>query len=70
MLAKILKYVILNPLTACVGMVLVAQADTVYSKKKRKKKKKIKKTPARYVISIQISGERTAAAYVITVFTL
>ena len=59
MLAKILKYVILNPFSACVGMVLVAQADTVYSKKKK---------PARYVISIQISGERTAAAYVITVF--
>ena len=42
--------------------------DTVYSKKKKKKIKK--KNPARYVISIQISGERTAAAYVITVFTL
>ena len=44
--------------------------DTVYSKKKKKKKRKRKKNPARYVISIQISGERTAAAYVITVFTL
>ena len=68
MLAKILKYVILNPFTACVGMVLVAQADTVYSKKKKKEKEN--KKPARYVISIQISDNRTAAAYVITVFTL
>ena len=69
-LAKILKYVIQNPFSACVGMVLVAQADTVYSKKKKKKEKEKKKTPARYVLSIQISGERTAVAYVITVFTL
>ena len=58
MLAKILKYVILNPLPACVGMVLVAQACAFAEKgqflsrqvnrhsplkKKRKKKKKIKK---------------------------
>ena len=71
-LAKVLKYVILNPFSACVGMVLVTQADSLLKKKKRKKrkKKKIKKTPALYVISIQISGQRTAVAYVITVFTL
>ena len=43
--------------------------DTVYSKKKRKEKEK-KKNPAHYVISTQISGERTAVAYVISVFTL
>ena len=34
------------------------------------KKRKLKKTPARYVISTQSFGERTATAYVITVFTL
>ena len=37
-LAKILKYVILNPFSACVGMVLVAQADSLLKKKKRKRK--------------------------------
>ena len=81
-LAKILKFVILNPLPACVGMVRVAICIVLYLYllkvgkstdsllKKRKYEKKIKKTPARYVISIQISGERTAAGFVITVFTL
>ena len=68
------------PLTACVGMVLVrvaicivfvfASQQTQSAKKKKKKKKEKEKNPAHYVISIQISGERTAAAYVITVFTL
>ena len=91
MLAKILKYVILNPLPACVGMVFVRVAlcsvlygivyciciclikvgkSTELNRHSLLKKKKKKKNPARYVISIQISGERTAAAYVITVFTL
>ena len=41
-LAKVLKYVIQNPFSACMGMVLVAQADTVYKKKKKKKEKENK----------------------------
>ena len=51
----------------CICFIKVGKStDTVYKKKKKKEKEK---KPARYVISIQISGERTAAAYVITVFT-
>ena len=46
--------------------------DTVLLKQKKIEpiRKRKEKNPVRYVLSIQISGERTAAAYVITVFTL
>ena len=54
----------------CICVCLKKASQQTQSTKKKKKKKKRKKNPARYVISIQISGERTAAAFVISVFTL